>query len=311
MRILFMGSGAIAEPTLERLLRLPDDEVVAVVTQPDRPRGRKLKIGACPVKEFAESHGVPVLDPEKVGADASVSEIEALAPDLIVVAAYGQYIKPSILRLPPLEAINLHPSLLPLYRGASPIQMAVADGQAQTGVSIIYMSEDMDAGDIILQEAVTIHPDDTAASLRPVLGKLGAELIVRAIELIRRGEASRTSQIAENATYAKKMSKEDGRIDWAMSAKGIRNRVRGFAPWPGTVGQYGAEPGKTIKVLTASVEQGAGAPGELLDVSTQGPLVATGDMALRLLQVQPEGKKPMSGGDFANGYTLKRGERLR
>jgi len=311
MRILFMGSGAIAEPTLERLLLLPDDEVVAVVTQPDRPRGRKLKVGACPVKEFAELHGVPVLDPEKVGADASVSEIEALAPDLIVVAAYGQYIKPSILRLPPLEAINLHPSLLPLYRGASPIQMAVADGQTQTGVSIIYMSEDMDAGDIILQEAVTIHPDDTAASLRPVLGKLGAELIVRAIELIRRGEANRTPQIAENATYAKKMSKEDGRIDWAMSAKGIRNRVRGFAPWPGTFCQYGAEPGKTIKVLTASVEQGGGAPGELLDVSTQGPLVATGDMALRLLRVQPEGKKPMSGGDFANGYTLTRGERLR
>jgi methionyl-tRNA formyltransferase len=310
MRILFMGSGAIAEPTLERLLGLPDDEVVAVVTQPDRPRGRKLRVGACPIKEFAERHGVPVLDPEKVGADASISDIAALSPDLIVVAAYGQYIKPSILRLPPLETINLHPSLLPLYRGAAPIQMAIADGRTQTGVSIIYMSEEMDAGDIILQEKVEIQPHDTAATLQPVLGSLGAELIVRAIELIRHGEAKRTRQISEDATYVKKLVKEDGRIDWTMPANRIRDRVRGFTPWPGTFCRYGGENGKTLKVLEVAVEDGAGAPGEVLDISTPGPLVATGEMALRVLRVQPDGKKPMSGGDFANGYALKTGERL-
>jgi len=310
MRILFMGSGAIAEPTLERLLQLPDDKVVSVVTQPDRPRGRKLKVGACPVKEFAENHGVPVLDPEKVGADGSVSDIEALSPDLIVVAAYGQYIKPSILLLPAQGAINLHPSLLPLYRGAAPIQMAVADGRTETGVSVIHVSEEMDAGDIILQEEVAIQPEDTAESLQQVLGKLGAELIVRAIDLIRRGEATRTPQCSEHATYVKKISKEDGRIDWAMPANMIRNRVRGFTPWPGTFCQFGGEQAKTLKVLEVAVEGGSGAPGELLEVSAQGPLVATGEMALRLLRVQPEGKKPMSGTDFANGYAFKTGDSL-
>ena len=308
MRILFMGSGAIAEPTLEKLLHLPEDEVVAVVTQPDRPRGRKLEMGACPVKEYAESRNVTVLSPCKVGSDASVSEIRELSADLIIVAAYGQYIKPSILSLPSLGAINLHPSLLPLYRGAAPIQMAIADGRPQTGVTIMHVGEEMDAGDIILQEEVAVGPDDTAATMEALLAERGAGLMIRAVELLRSGEAPRIPQDAAKATYVKKLTRQDGRIDWTLPAESIRNRIRGFTPWPGSFCQYGS--GRMLKILHARVEDPEGSPGAILQASAVGLLVGTGEKSLRLLQVQPEGKSRMSGADFMNGYGVRMGHSL-
>lgn len=310
MRILFMGSGAIAGPTLQKLMDRVDLEVVGVVTQPDRPKGRGLKLQACPIKGLAEAIGLKVLDPVKVGVDASVQELADLRSDLIVVAAYGQYIKPAILELPPQGAINLHPSLLPRYRGAAPIQMAVANGEAETGVTILYVSEEMDAGDILLQESMPIDPKETTADLVPKLAELGATMILQAIDQIQAGTATRTPQKEEDVLYVSKLSKDDGRIDWTLPAKVLCNRVRGFYPWPGTFCRLAAEGDARLKLHEVAVEEGQGAPGEVVVLGKNGPLIATGEGALRLLQVQPPGKKPMSGGDFLNGHGLRVGDRL-
>ncbi len=310
MRIVFMGSGAIAGPTLQRLLHHPPVEIVAVVTQPDRPKGRGLKVAACPVKQLAADLNLHVLSPEKVGAEASVHEIESLRPDLIVVAAYGQYIKPAVLDLPRLGSINLHPSLLPKYRGAAPIQMAVANGETVTGVSIIDVAREMDAGDILLQEPVAIDPDDTAGSLTPRLAEVGAELMRRAVDLIRDGSVTRTPQDPTVATYVSKLTKADGRIDWTSGAEEIRNRIRGFNPWPACFCEIPAGSEQSVKVWKARVEPGDGAPGSVLETGAEGPLVATGEQALRLLELQPPGKKAMPGGAFLNGHPLPVGSRM-
>ncbi len=309
MRILFMGSGEIAEPTLERLLASPADEVVAVVTQPDRPKGRKLKVAPCAIKAFAEARDVPVLAPEKVGQEGSVEEIQALAPDLIVVAAYGQYIKPAILAIPPNETINLHPSLLPKYRGAAPIQMAIAEGETETGVSIMYMAKDMDAGDVILQRIYPIDPDDTAATLMPKLALVGADMVMEAIDLIRAGNAPRVPQDHDRANYVPRLTKADGKIDWSLPAAILRNRLRGFTPWPGCFCEL--DSGEALKVWAVMVEPGEGEPGVVLSCDGDGPLIATGEQALRLLEVQPAGKKRMSGAACLNGRALSPGDRMK
>ena len=310
MRILFMGSGEIARPTLERLLDSDAHEVVAVVTQPDRPRGRKLLVAACPVKAFAQAQGVPVWTPEKVGEDAVVDAIVALAPDLIVVAAYGQYIKPAILDIPPFEAVNLHPSLLPKYRGAAPIRMAIANGEKTTGVTTLYVASEMDAGDTILQESTAIGPDDTAESLAPRLAEIGARLMVKTVDLMQEGRAPRIPQDHAAATYVHKLTKEDGRIDWSLPAETIRNRVRGFTPWPGCFCPTAPGSKKSLKIRSVRVEAGTGPPGSVLAVGGDGPLLATGEHALRLLEVQPEGKRPMTGAAFLQGHPLQPGDRF-
>ena len=310
MRIVFMGSGVIAGPTLQRLLEHPAVEIAVVVTQPDRPKGRGLRLAACPVKEIAAAIGLPVLTPEKVGAEASVHEIEALHPDLVVVAAYGQYIKPAILELPRHGAINFHPSLLPKYRGAAPIQMAIANGETVTGVSIIDVAREMDAGDILLQEPVPIESDDTAGSLMPRLAEVGAVLMVRAVDRILDGSVTRTPQDPTVATYVSKLTKEEGRIDWRLGAEQIRNRVRGFNPWPACFCEITAGSNHWVKVWAVRVEPGEGIPGTILETGHEGPLIATGSAALRLQELQPPGKKPMTGAAFLNGHPLSVGDRL-
>lgn len=302
-----MGSGSIAEPTLEALLASRRDDVAAVVTQPDRPRGRRLQIAPCPIKAYAEDRGVPVLAPARVGAEASVDDIRALAPDLIVVAAYGQYIKPEILELPRFEAINLHPSRLPKYRGAAPIQMAIANGESETGVTILYVSRDMDAGDILLQRAVPIQDRDDAVSLSARLAELGATMVMEAVEQIRAGAAHRRPQDHHLATYAPKLTKEDGRIDWRLPAVALRNRIRGFVPWPGCFCTTAPDAESRLKLWAADVEPGAGKPGEVLAADGSGPLVATGRDALRLTEVQPENAKRMQGTAYLNGYAIRVG----
>lgn len=310
VRILFMGSGSIAQPTLEALLASREDEVVAAVTQPDRPRGRRLRVAPCPIKAFAEAQGVPVLSPEHVGAEASVEAIQALEVDLIVVAAYGQYIKPAILALPRFEAINLHPSLLPKYRGAAPIQMAIADGETVTGVTILYVSREMDAGDILLQREEPIREEDDAVSLGGRLADLGADLVVETLDRIRRGAAERRPQDHARATLVHKLSKDDGRLDWTLPASTLRNRIRGFVPWPGCFCLVEPESDSRLKVWTARVEPGSGTPGTLLNAKGGGPLVATGRDALRLLDVQPEGKPRMPGVAYLNGHPLPEGHQF-
>jgi methionyl-tRNA formyltransferase len=307
MRVLFMGSGEVACPALKRLAADASYTIAAVVTQPDRPKGRNRVVAPCPVKSLSVELGFPVMTPERIGAPDAVDAIRALTPDIIVVAAYGQYIKPEILDLPPHKAINIHPSLLPRYRGASPIQWAIANGDKETGVTILYVSKEMDAGDIILQEPYPIDDEDTAETLSRKLAERGAHLLIQALNAIRSGHAPRTPQDEHAVTYVSKLTKEDGRVDWAWPARVIRNRLRGFTPWPGC---YTYLNGAMLKIGEARVEEAAGAPGEVLACDKEGPLIATGDQALRLLRVQPEGKAMMTGAAYLCGHALKEGERL-
>lgn len=311
MRIVFFGSASIGFPLLDALLASPEDEVVAVITQPDRPVGRKLKLTPCPVKDYALEKGLPVYSPEKVGDQDSVSRLNALNADLFVVVAYGQYIPQSVLSLPPKRAINLHPSLLPKYRGSSPIQWALANGDTVTGATILYVSERMDAGDIILQSEVSIGPKDNAVTMEKRLSQVGAELLMKAIDQIRSGTVDARPQDDAAATEVRKLVKEDGRLDWTLPAEVLNNRIRAFVSWPGCFCEAPSRSGALrVKVFRAQVEAGSGAPGEVLDVSGDGPLVATGREALRLLDVQPAGKKVMDGSAYLRGYPLVPGSHL-
>ena len=311
MRVLFFGSAAIGFPVLDALQASSQDELIGVVTQPDRPGGRKLKPTPCPVKTLAQERGIPVFSPEKVGAAESLETLRQLEADLFVVVAYGQYIPQSVLALPPERAINLHPSLLPKYRGSSPIQWALANGDSTTGVTILYVSEKMDAGDIICQRTVPIGPEDTANSMEPILAKVGAELLMDAVSLIRSGSVSATPQEEALATEIRKLTKEDGRMDWSLPARTLNNRIRGFIAWPGCFFEIPSASGaKRVKVFRANVEAAQGVPGEILDVSGDGPLVATGEGSLRLLEVQPAGKRTMDGAAYLRGHSLQPGDQL-
>jgi methionyl-tRNA formyltransferase len=306
MRIVFFGSASIGFPVLDALVSSPSDAVVAVVTQPDRPAGRKQKLTPCPVKTFAQERGLPVLSPEKV--KEALPDLTALNADLFVVVAYGQYIPQSVLTLPAHGAINLHPSLLPQYRGSSPIQWALANGDTQTGVTILYVSEKMDAGDLILQREIPIQPDDNAATLEPVLAEAGAALLMDAVEQIRTGTVQARPQDDSLAVEVRKLTKEDGRLDWAQPASVLRNRIRGFTPWPGC---YCEMPGgQRLKVLRADVEQKTGEPGEILEAAGPGLLVAAGEGSLRLLEVQPAGKNAMDGASYLRGHSPQPGLKL-
>ncbi len=303
-RIVFMGSDAFAVPAVEALLA-SEHQLAACVAQPDRPSGRGRHLTPCPVKACAVSAGIPVLAPEKIG-DA-YGELAALAPDLIAVAAYGQYIPRRIIELPPLGCINIHPSLLPRYRGAAPIQWAVANGDTETGVSIIDVTARMDAGPILLQERHPIFPEDTTPTLEPRLAKAGAALLLEAIRRLASGAAVRLPQDESAVTWARKLEKADGLLDWLQPARSLHNRVRGFQPWPGT---YCTVSGKRLGVSATRAERASGEPGAILDLGGDGPLIACGSDALRLLVVQPEGKRSMSGADYARGARLGVGARF-
>ncbi|HKL21327.1 MAG TPA: methionyl-tRNA formyltransferase, partial [Tichowtungia sp.] len=251
------------------------------------------------------------LCPEKVGSPEPVAALRELNADLFVVAAYGQYIPSSVLELPACGAINLHPSLLPKYRGASPIQWALANGDEVTGVTILYVSRKMDAGDIIVQREVPVRPEDNAATLEPVLAQAGADLLMEAIEQIRSGTVCATPQNDADATEVRKLTKEDGRLDWSLAASVLNNRIRAFVCWPGCFCEVPVRSGRQrLKILKAQVEDGRGEAGEILETAGEGPLVATGDGALRLLRVQPAGKKAMDGSAYLRGYPLEPGTHL-
>jgi len=229
---------------------------------------------------------------------------------LIVVVAYGQYIPESILSIPTRGAINLHPSLLPAYRGASPIQQAVAHGETETGVTILYVSKEMDAGDMLLQEATPIGEEENAVDLGKRLAASGALLLVKAIDQLRLGTACAVPQDSASATVVHKLSKEDGRIQWTSSAREINHRIRGFQPWPVCYLELGKDTGRWLRVYRARVEAAPGEPGRVLSTSGEGPLVGTGDGSLRLLEVQPEGKKRMSGSALVCGRQVTEGMML-
>jgi methionyl-tRNA formyltransferase len=305
MRIVFMGSAELAVPSLRAILHGGKDELVGVVSQPDRPAGRKRLPTPCPLKAFAEQEGLNVMVPEKVGSPESVEALAALKPDLFVVVAYGQYIPARVIELAPCEAINVHPSLLPKYRGSAPIQWAILNGDDATGVSIIHLAQKMDAGDILRQETYPLGKDETSATLHDKLAVFGSELLLKAIDDIRDGTATRIVQDEDRVVEIRKLAKEDGEIDWALPAETIRNRIRAFDPWPGSFCKLPS--GDAFKVWKAEACEGQGAPGELLDDQL---LVATGSGALRLLEIQPFGKKRMPAASFLNGHPLEKGEVL-
>lgn len=301
-KILYMGTAPIAVPALKALYAHPDCEVVAVCTQPDRPSGRKRRLTPSSVKSCALDLGIPVLDPEKIST--AQSTLAALKPDLAVVFAYGQYLPRSIFDLPLHGSINYHPSLLPRYRGASPIQSAIQDGCTETGLSVIRVGQTMDAGDLLLQRKVCIGPDDSSENLTLRFAHLAADLVPELLRGLREETLTFTPQKGE-ATACRKIVKTDGAIDWAKSASEIHCQIRAFQPWPGSffaLGEVGL-----VKVLEARVEDGDAKAGTLLEPAGEGPLVACGKQALRLTLLQPPGKKPMDGHAFLNGHPLQVG----
>ena len=307
MRIVFMGSTSFSCRSLEALSSSRRHSVVGVVVQSDKPKGRQLKIASCPAKVMAVERGFAVFSPLHVNDPDSVACIRALAPDLIVVAAYGQILKQELLDLPPLGCVNVHASLLPKHRGAAPIQWAIARGDGVTGVTLMHMAKRMDAGDIISRKSVAIQADETGGSLQDKLAAAGAVLLGETLDAIAEGRAVRVPQDEGQATYAPKLTKEDGRIDWKWAASDLYNRIRAFNPWPCC---FCAREQGILRILKAGIEESAGTAGEVLDASGDGPLVAVGDRSLRLLLVQPEGRKIMTGTAYLNGHALKKGDFL-
>jgi methionyl-tRNA formyltransferase len=308
LRTIFLGTPEFAIPSL-RALR-DNVELVAVVTQPDRPQGRGRKVAPPPVAQVARELGVPVLQPVKLRDPAVVETLRALHPDVIVTVAYGKIIPPQILALPPLGCINVHPSLLPKYRGASPIQAALANGERETGVTIMYQSETLDAGDIILQRRVPIAPDDTAQTLEARLAEEGAHALVEALMLIGDGKAPRRPQDESQATYAGKLTKESGRIDWTHPATALVNFIRAMDPWPSA---YTWHRGKLLKICRGKALEGASAdqPGVVTEARRgEGFVVATGQGSLLVTEVQPEGRRRMTADEYVRGAHLQVGERL-
>jgi methionyl-tRNA formyltransferase len=304
-RTVFMGTPGFAVPALSALAG--SEAVTLVVTNPDRPSGRGQILSPPPVKIEAQRLGLPVFQPEKARNPDSVARIEAEKPDLIVVVAYGHILPKVILDIPARGCINVHASLLPKYRGAAPINWAVVRGETVTGVTIMKMDVGMDTGPILHAREIPIGEDDTAETLYPRLSLLGAEALMEALRRIREGTLPEIPQEDSLATFAPILRKEHGRIDWAKPARDVRNLIRGMTPWPSA---HASHDGKPLKILSVSVREGRGAPGEILDVGREGILVACGDGALALGLVQPEGGKVMASRDYARGRRVKRGDRL-
>jgi len=309
MKIVFIGSGVVACPALRLLAASGADEVALVITQPDRPAGRGRHPAPCALKRTAEELGLPVLTPEKIGQPEVLQRVGALQPDCIIVAAYGQFLPRALLDIPVRGAINIHPSLLPRYRGAAPIQWSLIHGDTVTGVTIMYMVERMDAGDMIRQVRVPIDPADDARTLELRLADEGAALLMAVLDNLRRGIVERTPQREEEVVFAPRLRKEDGRLDLARPAAELVCRVRGLFPWPcACIAPAGG--GMPLRILKAREEPGEGVPGVVIDVNADGPLVATGHQALRLLRVQPAGKPAMSGRDYCNGHHIQQGSEI-
>jgi methionyl-tRNA formyltransferase len=299
-----MGTPEFACPSLAALLARRDP-VVGVVCQPDRPRGRGLAVVAPEVKRVALEHGLPVLQPDRLRTPEARESIAALAPDLVVVAAYGKILPRALLDLPPHGCINVHASLLPRHRGAAPIQWAILTGDAESGVTIMAMNEEMDAGDILLTRTTPIRDDDTAGTLGERLAQLGAVAIGEAIDGLRAGRVHPTPQPATGITFAPRIEREQGRIDWQRPAVELDRLVRAFAPTPSAFTTLGD---RALKVHRAAPERGPTAPpGTVVDAGAGGIAVATGDGVLRLLEVQLEGRRRLDAAAFLAGHRLAPG----
>ena len=297
MRIVFIGAGAIGVPTLQALLK-SEHHVVAVVTQADKPAGRAQLIEPTPVKKTVTTANVQVLQPPRIKDPQAIEEIRALTPDVIVVMAYGQILPRDVLEIPKIVSLNLHASLLPRWRGAAPIQAAIAAGDRQIGITVMYMDEGLDTGDILLQRTIDILPDDTGGSLQDRLAQIAPEALLESLRMLEKNSAPRIPQDNAQATWAPKLKREHGRIDWSEMAEAIERKIRAFNPWPGAFMEIG---GRNLKIFSASVVNLGGEPGEILKSENE-LVIAAGKGALLLGEVQLEGKRKMSAAEFLRGH---------
>ncbi len=309
MRIIFIGTGEIGVPTLRALLN-SEHEVIAVVTQPDKPVGRDQRIESPPIKTAligrARPPGAPIFQPARIKDPQAIEQIRSRTPDAIVVVAYGQILPHDVLEIPRLACLNVHASLLPRWRGAAPLQAAIAAGDFETGITVMYMDEGLDTGDILLQRSVAILPNDTGGSLHDRLARIAPEALLESLRLVAAGNAPRIAQDNARATYAPKLKREQGQIDWSESAEAIERKIRAYNPWPGVFMKVDRQ---NLKVFSASVVDLNGQPGEVLR-SDKDLIVATGKGALSLAEVQLEGKRRMSADEFLRGHgALVRGAR--
>ena len=307
-----MGTPEFAVPVLESLIN-SRHEVVAVVTQPDRPKGRGKNMQFSPVKECALAHNIPVMQPVNVSVPEVIDELRAYEPELIVVVAFGQFVTKKIREMPKYGCINVHASLLPKYRGAGPIQWAVINGEKESGVTTMYMCREIDKGDMLLKDTVTLDPKETGDSLHDKLSMMGGPLLLKTIDQLEDGSAVRIPQCEEESTYAPKLEKTMGNIDWTMDADRIERLVRGLNSWPGTFTKIH---GKTVKIWDCDVvrketlteNQAAATPGTVIVSEKDQLIVKAGNGALSLRMLQPEGKKNMTVDAYLRGYPIAQGE---
>ena len=300
MKIAFIGTGEFALPALHKLaLR---NEIVLVVTQPDRPAGRDKKINQPPVKRACKVLGLPLIQSVKIGTKQGIESLISVSPDVIVVAAYGQILPRAVIELPPEGTINIHASLLPQYRGAAPINWVLINGEKRTGVTTFFIDKGVDTGPILLQRELMIDPDETAAELRIRLAEQGAELIVETIDQLTRRVLRATPQDDHSASYAPKLSRADGKIDWNRPSTAIYNQVRGMTPWPGTFTYFNGKRIKVHRCKLSGIDSNDFPPGTIVLPETGRLFVATADDLLEIVEIQPAGRRSMSGHDLLNGF---------
>jgi|TARA_R110002126_G_scaffold28006_2_gene93486 methionyl-tRNA formyltransferase len=297
LRIIFAGTPDFAARHLQALIQ-SEHQIVGVYSQPDRPAGRGKKLKASEVKELALEHNLPVFQPQSLKNDEALAELTSLNADIMIVVAYGLILPKAILEAPRLGCLNVHGSILPRWRGAAPIQRAIWAGDEQTGVTIMQMDEGLDTGDMLHISRCPISTTETSASLYTKLAELGPDALIETINKLANGEITPEPQNDELANYAKKLSKEEANIDWSLSALQIERNIRSFNPWPMCFTQMG---GQTVKIHQAQVMLQSGDPGQILSSDKNGVVVACGEHALCITQLQPQGKKPMAINDFLNG----------
>jgi methionyl-tRNA formyltransferase len=310
LRIIFCGTPEFAVPSLRHLLAQPDLTIEAVVTQPDRPRDRGQALAISPVKEVAIEAGLGIFQPQKMRAPEALDFFASVAPDVVVIIAYGQIIPQRLIDIPRLGWINLHGSLLPKYRGAAPMQWAIANGESRTGLTTMKIEAGLDTGPMLLKYEMPIAPDETSPQLSARLAEAGAPLIAETLRKLDRGEITPEPQDGSQATLARPLKKEDGRIDWSLDAREIYNRIRGFDPWPGAFTTFR---GKTCHVWAKPAPQGAlpsGDPGAIVVRGGETFVVCGHATALRAESVQLEGRKRVTAVEFANGARLAPGDRF-
>lgn len=309
MKVVFMGTPDFAVPVLEALIK--NHEVVAVVSQPDKPKGRGKKLQPTPVKAFAEANNIPVYQPKRIKNDEFIDFLEKIEADIYIVVAYGQLLSQRILDIPKYGCVNVHGSLLPKYRGAAPIQWSIIDGEEKTGVTIMYMVKKCDAGDMILKKEIEIDSEDTYETLHDKMAPVGAEALIEALDLIEKGQAKAEKQDDSLSCYASMITRDMGIIDWSKSSKEIKNKIRGFNPVPAAYTNYGED---ILKIFKVDILEGYdnGEIGEILAVDKKkGFIVKTGNGAVMVTEIQAKGGKKMNCADYMRGHEIEVGKVLK